>query len=184
MKDKKPLTEEYDQWSSWAQATYRTGSTRPPKSHGGLLAFLLVLVIFLCGISTALGLMNIRLLGKLSSLKTTEPAPVAFSQGSGMEHSDAVEYPLGFAGQAVPAFWQSYHDLPAGIYVVEVTSNSQARSQGLLPGDILIQADGIPLTTSEDLQSVLAGHQAGDLIETVLFRSGQELTLTLILESN
>ena len=39
---------DYDPWN---QGTYRTGSTRPPKSHGGLLALLLVLVILLSGCS-------------------------------------------------------------------------------------------------------------------------------------
>lgn len=50
---------------------YKTGSTQPPKSHGGLIAFLLILVIFLGGISSALGLLNIQLL----SQQTDTPDP-------------------------------------------------------------------------------------------------------------
>ena len=45
----------------WNQDTYRTGSTRPPKSRGGLIALLLVLVILLYGITTILSVVNIRL---------------------------------------------------------------------------------------------------------------------------
>ena len=45
----------------WENDSYETGSTRPPKSYGGLVAVLLVLVILLCGVSSILGVMNIRL---------------------------------------------------------------------------------------------------------------------------
>ena len=41
----KPKTEEFDQWETWDQPTYRTGGTQPPKSHGGIIAVLLVLLI-------------------------------------------------------------------------------------------------------------------------------------------
>ena len=38
------------------QNSYENGSTKPPKSHGGIIAVVLCTVIFLCGIVTALGL--------------------------------------------------------------------------------------------------------------------------------
>ena len=40
---------------------YRTGRTQPKKSRSGLIAVLLILVIFLAGIISAMGLLNIRL---------------------------------------------------------------------------------------------------------------------------
>ena len=61
------ITEEKEPWE---QNSYRTGSTRPPKSHRGLLAIFLVAVIFLCGIATAFNLLNIRLF-----TNTLEPKP-------------------------------------------------------------------------------------------------------------
>ena len=48
-----------------SSGTYQTGSTRPPKSRGGLLAFLLILVILLLGAVTILGVMNIKLFRQL-----------------------------------------------------------------------------------------------------------------------
>ena len=61
----------------WERDTYQTGSTQPPKSHGGIIAVLVVLVIFLCGVVTIMTLMNIRLVRELN---TKEPAssPVSF----------------------------------------------------------------------------------------------------------
>jgi len=49
-----------------SSGTYQTGSTRPPKSRGGLVAFLLVLVILLLGAVTILGVMNIKLFRQLN----------------------------------------------------------------------------------------------------------------------
>jgi serine protease Do len=60
------ITEEQEPWE---QSFYRTGSTRPPKSHRGILAILLVSVIFLGGVATAFSLLNIRLF-------RTSPEPV------------------------------------------------------------------------------------------------------------
>lgn len=183
MKNKKPTTEEFDQWEAWAQATYRTGSTRPPKSRGGIIAFLLVLVIFLSGISTALGLMNIRLFRQMNEMAATEPSPVVFSQGGDLDSPEgAVDYPLGFSGQEVTPFWQSYHDLPAGIYITEVSNTALATAYGILPGDILVRLDDIPISDAATFQSLLQEHQPGDQITVTLYRSGLEHSLTLTVE--
>ena len=50
-----------DHQDPWDRGTYQTGSTQPPKPRGVLVAVLLALVIFLCGIVSALSLLNIRL---------------------------------------------------------------------------------------------------------------------------
>ena len=45
----------------WDRNSYETGSTRPPKSRGGIIALLLMAVIVLLGITTMMGILNIRL---------------------------------------------------------------------------------------------------------------------------
>ncbi len=57
----------YNRKDPWEPGLYETGRTKPPKSHGGLIAFLLVTVILLCGLVSALGLLNIRLFAELNS---------------------------------------------------------------------------------------------------------------------
>lgn len=52
----------------WDDSVYGTGPTQPPKDRGGLIAILLVLLIFLCGIIAALGIMNIKLFQKLKTV--------------------------------------------------------------------------------------------------------------------
>ena len=49
----------------WDQDSYQTGSTQPPKNRGGFIAVLLTVVILLAGISTAMGVMNVKLFQQL-----------------------------------------------------------------------------------------------------------------------
>lgn len=182
MKDKHPTNESFDQWEDWAQPTYRTGGTQPPKSHGGLIAFLLVMVIFLSGVSTALGLMNIRLFRQLSAQDAAkETAPVVFSQSADPVTADAGA-PLGFVGQTVPDFWRNYRDLPQGVYVTEVITGSDACQQGILPGDILTAFNGSPVPDMEALQVLLENQAAGSCVPIRIYRDGQELDLVITLQ--
>ena len=40
---------------------YQTGYTQPPKSHNGIIAFLLIVIVLLGSVATVLGLLNIKL---------------------------------------------------------------------------------------------------------------------------
>ena len=67
----------YSPQDSWE---YGTGRTDPPKSHTGLVAVLLVLVIFLTGIVTVLGVLNIRLFQRLAAQEEEQELPISFTQ--------------------------------------------------------------------------------------------------------
>ena len=170
-----------NQASDFGQDTYRTGSTQPPKSHGGLIAFLLVLVIFLCGVSTALGLMNIRLSGILSQ-SDRETSPMAFSGAKAEEYTEDIHFLLGFSGQEIPEIWCLYQDLPRGIYITNVTDHSDAAAKGVLPGDILLCVDGQDIPTTDQLSALLA-EKRGQSAQVILYRDGKQLDLTLAIEN-
>ena len=175
----KSKTEEFDQWETWSQPTYRTGGTQPPKNHGGVIAFLLVLVIFLCGVSTALGLMNIRLFRQLSAQLEKENTPVVFSQA--MEANEVqASSPLGIQGQPVSDFWQNYHQLPKGIYVTEVCADSQISTQGVRPGDILVAYNGEEVADLQVLQQLLDAQAPESSIILTFYRDGQYTDITLL----
>ena len=59
---------------------YGTGRTQPPKNRGGLVALLLILVIFLTGIVTVLGILNIQLFRQLRAQDPGQEASISFSQ--------------------------------------------------------------------------------------------------------
>ncbi len=63
----------------WDDGAYGTGRTDPPKTHSGLVALLLILVIFLGGIITVLGLMNVRLFRELSDHEEEEKNSLSIS---------------------------------------------------------------------------------------------------------
>lgn len=64
----------------WDEAVYGTGNTHPPKSYGGIIALLLVVVIFLSGIVSMLGLLNIRLFRELNQLTAENVSlPISFT---------------------------------------------------------------------------------------------------------
>ena len=65
----------------WDDGVYGIGNTQPPKNYGGLIALLLIVVIFLSGIVTTLGIMNVQLFKELEQLsETVESAPMSFSE--------------------------------------------------------------------------------------------------------
>ena len=69
----------------WDPDCWQTGSMEPPRNRGGVMALLLILIIFLCGIITVLGILNVRLFtqlqnreeGTMSISFSTEPAAQA-----------------------------------------------------------------------------------------------------------
>lgn len=160
-------------------STYQTGSTQPPKSYMGVILVLLGLVIFLGGIATALGLTNIRLFQALTAQTETASNAVGFSYAdSGEVTGQAEQTGLGFCGEAVSEFWHTYHQLPRGIFIQSVDENSEAALLGVLPGDILIRVNDTPITTVEELNTLLAQVE-GETVCVVLYRNEGELVLQL-----
>ena len=60
--------------------TYQTGSTAPPKSHTGIVAFLLSATILICGISSIFSLMRINLLQKVAVQTEKQKCTMAFAR--------------------------------------------------------------------------------------------------------
>ena len=67
----------YSPQDSWE---YGTGRTDPPKNRTGLMAVLLILVIFLTGIVTVLGVLNVRLFRQLSAREEESELSISFTQ--------------------------------------------------------------------------------------------------------
>ncbi len=88
---------------------------------------------------------------------------------------------LGITGQAVTRFDQYYFRLPAGLYITAVEAGSDAESQGIEPGDMLISVNDTQIASQEDLTAVISGLAVGDTVEAVIYRSGSYYTLTLTL---
>lgn len=88
---------------------------------------------------------------------------------------------LGIQGEDVSLFDQYYFHIPPGLYIREVDPFSDAWTQGIEPGDILISVDGQPITSQSQLDALVFTHQIGDSLEVTLLRNSREQTLTLTL---
>ena len=180
----------------WDDRIYGTGRTQPRKSHGGLIAFLLILVILLSGIVGILGAMNIRLFSQLQAQESAKNAITFTDQGNTaafFSESDDIgaafnpatsAADLGIDGESVSAFYQNYYHMPPGLYITQVEEHSDAALQGIDYGDILTHIDGNPISDMDTLNALLAAYKAGDTVQVTVYRAGQENSITLTLHEH
>ncbi len=57
-----------------------------------------------------------------------------------------------------------------GVYVDNVTEGMPAAVAGLLPGDVLVSVDGVPINNTEDLGVLMDSKALGDLVEVTVLR--------------
>jgi len=88
---------------------------------------------------------------------------------------------LGITGESVPRYYELYYHFPSGLYITEVDESSQAYQAGIVEGDILISVDGTPITDMDSLNTLLYGYQAGDTVTVIIFRSGHQGKVDLVL---
>ena len=70
----------------WDPSIYGTGRTNPPKNRGGIIAFLLVLVIFLGGLVSVLGILNVRLFTQLKEQSKKQEDSLSFVAQPGEQY--------------------------------------------------------------------------------------------------
>ena len=64
---------------TWDDRYYGTGNTEPPKERSGPMALMLILIIFLFGIITVLGILNIRLFQELKLKRQETELSLSFT---------------------------------------------------------------------------------------------------------
>ena len=152
--------------------TYQTGSTKPPKSHVGIVAFLLSAAIFVCGISTILSLMRIKLLQRSDPPAESK---VAFASQPAENHAETC--PLGFQGLTLPTFWQEYRALPEGVFITYAHAD-----QEVLIGDVLHAVNDQPVSDWDQLLSVLEQYANGQQVTVTVYRNGTNRQFRMMIE--
>ena len=74
----------------WDDGSWQTGSTQPSKDRGGTMALLLILIIFLCGIITVLGILNVKLFTQLQ-IREEKNTSISFTPETTAETASATE---------------------------------------------------------------------------------------------
>ena len=71
-----------------------------------------------------------------------------------------------------------------GIYVQKVLEGSPAAEAGLQAHDVIVSADGKPVTEGEQMQKVVRDKKIGDTVHIQVSRAGKHRTLTMKIASN
>ena len=82
---------------------------------------------------------------------------------------------IGITCYTVTEEMQENYGLPAGVCVKSVQQGTDAETQGIFPGDVIVAANGQPVTTIEELLALKDTLSAGDVIHIRLWRNGAEL---------
>ena len=68
-----------------------------------------------------------------------------------------------------------------GVYVYNVYEGTAAEEAGIVVGDLILKFDGNDIKTSADLSTAVLKKKAGDKVEMVIYRDGEEKTVELTL---
>ena len=68
-----------------------------------------------------------------------------------------------------------------GVLLTEVVPDTPAWNAGLRPGDVILAANGQPMSTTGELLKFLMMHPPGDTMEALALREGEQLTIRLTL---
>lgn len=148
----------YNPNDTWDEGVYGTGRTQPPKSHGGLIAMLLVMVIFLSGITCALGILNIRLSRQLETTEKNGDLAISFtgdessgivssqdqpSQTPGGETGDGIRIDLQQQPEGSAISWTDVYEknIPSVVSIVCETERGSSTGTG-----VILTADGYIVT--------------------------------------
>ena len=166
--------------------TYSTGSTKPPKKSGCLIAALLMLAIFFIGIVSSLGLINFRLLRRIEITNPNETESILVSDPEEAEADSAVKTaeipnPLGLSGESIPLIYQMYYQLPNGLLITHVAPGSCADAVGIEEGDILLQVENQGITGIQELDTALSAYVPGDTVKLLIYRQGKQYSVSVTL---
>jgi len=86
---------------------------------------------------------------------------------------------LGISYQMIDKENAILNEVPQGAYVREVIEGTSAESAGIKVGDIITEFDGTKINEENDLASQIKEKRAGDRVEVVLWRDGEEIKTTV-----
>ena len=160
---------------------YRTGGHLPKKSSGGLLAAALLIFLAVTGMFFTAGFMTLRSFSFDREQELAALQPPEYTRFPGeqlhMEGEIATYRMIGITCQSISPFCQKYYELPAGMYVLSVEKGSPADRQGVLPGDVLITANGQSLYFPEDLQAIFHEPSQNSPVKLAFSRKGKLYTV-------
>ena len=89
---------------------------------------------------------------------------------------------IGISYDSLPLAFRIYYNLPEGVYVTAVYDGSDAKAQGVVPGDIITAVNGTRVSSIDELNRIKNQFTAGDAITLTLYCGGsyRDVTVRLI----
>jgi S1-C subfamily serine protease len=133
-------------------------------------------------LDTAGALVGIATASAIRGLGVVIPASIAWKTAATvLEHGRLKRGYLGLAGQpvALPENQRGSDGREDALLVVGVTAGSPAAAAGVLVGDVLLEFDGHPIESPEDLLDLLVGDRVGRRITIRALRGGAVVELAV-----
>lgn len=88
---------------------------------------------------------------------------------------------IGIAGRAVTKEDAEAYNLKVGVYVSSITPNGPAHLAGIKIGDIIVECDGEPIETVDDINEIKNKKAPGDMLTLKVYRKGNNVDISIIL---
>ena len=80
---------------------------------------------------------------------------------------------IGITVGAIPEQAMEKYSMPEGVYISGVQENSDAAEKGLKKGDIVLEVNGTPVTTPEEIKDIKDQFNVGDVLKMKIWRDGE-----------
>jgi len=127
-------------------------------------------------------LIGVATAAEIRGLGVVIPARIAWQAAKSLlEHGQLERGYLGIAGQPanLPAAQRQGEDRAEALLVVGVTADSPAAAAGVLVGDLLLDFDGQPIGSPEDLLDLLVADRVGRAVPLRILRGTSSVTATV-----
>jgi serine protease Do len=88
---------------------------------------------------------------------------------------------IGITVGAIPPEAMEKYQLPSGLYITDVLESSDAWKQGVRPGDVLLEVNHIPVSTTTEVNEIKNQYGVGDTLHFTIWRNGETMEVDVLL---
>ena len=88
---------------------------------------------------------------------------------------------IGITVGAIPPEAMSEYDIPSGLYISDVIESSDAYAKGVRKGDILLEVNHTPVTTTAEVSDIKSAFDVGDSMIFTIWRDGKTFEVEVLL---
>ena len=86
---------------------------------------------------------------------------------------------IGITVGGIPENAKKEYGLPDGLYVSAVSEDSDAYKKGILPGDVVLEVNGVKVKTTDEVNALKEKLQVGDTMDFLIWRDGETIVFEI-----